>query len=248
MARTRELFARLILTRKVLADDIAAAGGHLRVGLYTRHAPSGDTVAKIREAADGLRRFPFLVDEFPVPTELPRFLDAEAATLEAGGYKTEALAEGREGLPRLHRKTQLFVTRKVLRAVADDPRTLESLRQELEAVADTTSDPASVLDEDDPLGTRNEIRQGLRKKARDAARDGIFYLTVGSKNQDPRSAVLDGDVACVVSGPAALWSYGDFMFLMAATNWLEDPAMLDKLIPLPKEKNRWFHRKTRRMV
>jgi hypothetical protein len=224
-----------------------AAGGSWDGGARLL-APSGDTLAKIREAAEGFRRFPFLREEFRVPAELPRFLETVAAALEAAGYKSVALAEGREGPPRMHRKTQLFVTRRALRAVADDPRTLESLRRLLDTVAETTADPTSVLDEDDPLGTPNEILKGLRTSARETARNGIFYLVVGSKNQDSRSALLDGDVTCVVAGPAVLWSYADFMFLMAATNWLEDPATLDKLMPLPKEKHRWFHRKTRRMV
>ena len=67
MARTREIFARLLESRQGLAGEIAAAGGHLRVGLYTRLAPSGDTLAKVREAAEGIRRQPFLEEEFPMP-------------------------------------------------------------------------------------------------------------------------------------------------------------------------------------
>ena len=83
LARTREIFARLLEVRRIMADEIAASGGHLRVGVYTRAAPSGDTLGKIREAADGLRKYPFLQDEFPMPTDTAGLLDEVAAELEA---------------------------------------------------------------------------------------------------------------------------------------------------------------------
>ena len=122
LARTREIFARLLEVRRIMADEIAASGGHLRVGVYTRAASSGDTLGKIREAADGLRKYPFLQDEFPMPTDTAGLLDRVAAELEANGYKPQFIAEGtREGRPKMHRKTQLFVTREALRALRRRP-------------------------------------------------------------------------------------------------------------------------------
>lgn len=161
LARTREIFARLLEVRRIMAGEIAASGGHLRVGVYTRAASSGDTLGKIREAADGLRKYPFLQDEFPMPTDTAGLFDRVATELER---------------------------------------------------------------------MRREPPPGMEK--------AVFYLTVGSKNQDPRSAFLDGETAFVVAGPWSLVSYSDFLLLMAATTWVENEAELTKLIPVEEEKAR----------
>ncbi len=249
MARTRELFARLLETSRVLGDEIAEAGGHLRVGFYTRAAPAGDTLAKIQEAAEGFRKHPFLLDEFPLPAETVSLLEDEAAALEAAGYESAVLATGgREGRPKMHRKTQLFATRRALRALADDPRALESLRRQLDARAEATADPSSVLEEKTPLGSKNVLLQMARDEPPPGARDGLYYYTAGSKNQDPRSAFLDGETEYVVSGPSALWLYSDFMFLMAATTWVEDPAEIDELVPVTDEKDRHLGRLVRKLI
>jgi hypothetical protein len=61
---------------------------------------------------------------------------------------------------------------------------------------------------------------------------------VGSKNQNPRSAFLDGETSFVVAGPWALFGYSDFILLTAATTWVENAAELKELIPVDKEKAR----------
>ena len=249
MARTRELFARLLETSQVLGDEIAGAGGHLRVGFYTRAAPAGDTLAKIREAEEGFRRHPFLLEEFPLPADIVRLLADEAAALESAGYETAVLATGgREGRPKMHRKTQLFATRRALRALADDPRARESLRRQLDARAEATAEPDSVLEEKTPLGSKNVFLQMARDEPPAGARDAVYYYTAGSKNQDPRSAFLDGETEYVVSGPSALWLYSDFMFLMAATTWVESLEEIDELVPVTGEKDRHIGRLIEKLI
>jgi hypothetical protein len=239
LARTREIFARLLEVRRIMADEIAASGGHLRVGLYTRAAPSGDTLGKIREAADGLRKYSFLQDEFPMPTNTPRLLDEVAAELESKGYKPLYIAEGtREGRPKMHRKTQLFLTRGAMRAYAGLPEVRESLRGQLGARAKATADPVSVLEQESPLETERPVLERVRQQPLPGTENAISYLTVGSKNQDPRGAFLDGETSLAVAGPWSLVAYSDFLLLMAATTWVENEAELTKLIPVEEEKAR----------
>jgi hypothetical protein len=244
LARTREIFARLLEVRRIMAHEIAQAGGQLRVGLYTRAAPSGDTLSKIREAADGLRKYPFLQDEFPMPTGTAHLLDEVAAELEAAGYKPLYIAEGtREGRPKMHRKTQLFATRAAMRAYADVPEIVASLRGQLAARARATADPVSVFEQESPLETERPILERMRRQPLPGTEDALYYLTVGSKNQDPRSAFLDGETALAVAGPWSLVAYSDFLLLMAATTWVEDDVELTKLIPVEEEKARKLGRK-----
>jgi hypothetical protein len=239
LARTREIFARLLEVRRIMADEIAASGGHLRVGLYTRAAPSGDTLSKIREAAEGLRKYPFLQDEFPMPTDTARLFDEVATELEARGYKPLYIAAGtREGRPKMHRKTQLFATRRALRAYADVPEIVESLRGQLGARAKATADPVSIFAEEDPLDTPRPVLERFRKEPLPGTEDAVYYLTVGSKNQDPRGAFLDGETSFGVAGSWSLVAYSDFLLLMAATTWVESEAELTKLIPVEEERAR----------
>ena len=239
MARTREIFSRLLESRQGLAGEIAAAGGHLRVGLYTRLAPSGDTLAKVREAAEGIRRQPFLEEEFPMPRGTVELFDEEAARMEAGSYAPHFLAEGtRAGRPKMHRKTQLIATRRVLRALADEPWTREALRRQVTARADATSNPQGLLEAQEPLGFGMDLMRSLESSPATTSPDALFYLTAGSKNQDPRGAALDGETTYVVAGPWTLYLYSDFLFLMSETTWLEDESQLAELIPVKKERHR----------
>jgi hypothetical protein len=239
LARTREIFARLLEASRIMGDEIAASGGHLRVGLYTRAAASGDTLAKIREAAQGLRRYPFLQEEFPMPADTAGLFDRVAAELETGGYKPQYIAKGtREGRPKMHRKTQLFVTRAALRAYTDVPEVVESLRDQLGARARVTADPTAVFGEEKALATERPILERMRREPLAGMEKAVFYLTVGSKNQDPRSAFLDGETSFVVAGPWSLVGYSDFILLLAATTWVENETELTKLIPVDEEKPR----------
>ena len=80
------------------------------------------------------------------------------------------------------------------------------------------------------------------------ARDALYYLTVGSKNQDPRSAFLDGEVAFVVAGPWSLAYYADFIALMADTTWIETEGQLEELISIDEEKARQLGRLIRKVL
>jgi hypothetical protein len=249
LARTREVFARLLEVRRMMAEEIQAAGGTLRVGVYTRASLSGDTLGKIREAAEGLRRYPFLEEEFPMPSGTARLFDEVAAELEAQGYRPLFIAEGtREGRPKMHRKTQLFLTRRALRAYADLPELRESIRLQLGARARATGDPVSVFRQEDPLDTPRPIIERLRNELPAGPESPIFYYSTGSKNQDPRGAFLDGETSYVVAGPWSLVGYTDFMLLMAATTWVETGEELTKLIPVEEEKARKIGRLIRMVL
>lgn len=249
MARTREIVARLLEAQKGLAEPIAAAGGHLRVGLYTRSALSGDTVAKIREAVQGLRRHPFLPEEFALPNGGLEVLEEEVASLEAAGYKPSFLAAGtREGRPKMHRKTQFFAGRRALRALSEEPWALEALRRQVRARADATADPEGLLAGQNPLGWSLDIMGWVERRPPELSRDALYYFIAGSKNQDPRSAALDGETTYLVAGPWSLVQWSDFLFLLGATTWLEDERQLAELIPWGREKARKLGRLVRKLL
>lgn len=249
LARTREIFGRLFEAGQVLKEEIEREGGHLRVGLYTRSAKSDDNLSLMRDTARRLRENPWLIQEFPMPRDVVAFLDAEADKLEAQGYEPFFIAEGtREGRPKMHRKTQFFVTKRALRAVVDMPMTVDGLRRYLEVDSKGTADPASLLDKGTPLGPAGPVLTRLKTDPPPEAEDALYFLTVGSKNQDPRSAFLDGETSYVVAGPWTIAYYPGFMFLVANTTWIERQEQFDELISVEETGARKFSRWIRKVI
>ncbi len=249
LAGAREIFGRLLEASQVLGDEIAREGGHLRVGLYTRAARSDDGLAALREMSQRLAAHPWLIDEFPMPRTLVGFLDEEADKLEAQGFEPQFIAKGtREGRPKMHRKTQLFATRRALRAIADMPELLDGLRRYIDEGASAQADPAALLEEGSPLGPAGPVLSQLMNDPPPEARDALYFLTVGSKNQDTRGAMLDGENSFVVAGPWSLVYYPDFMGLMANTTWIEKQEQLDELISIEETKARKLGRKIRKVL
>ena len=206
LARAREIFGRLLEASQVFEDDIAEAGGHLKVGLYTRAAMSDDSVSAIREVATRLQASPWLIEAFPMPRGIVDFLDEQASALEAQGFEPQFIAKGtRKGRPKMHRKVQFFATKEALRAVADMPALIDGLRDYLKFYSDASADPASVVTGESALGPEGPILKRLERDPPPGAEDALYFLTVGSKNQDPRSANLDGETSFVVAGPWSLF-------------------------------------------
>jgi hypothetical protein len=184
-----------------------------------------------------------------MPRNIVDFLDEESDKLEAQGYEPFFIAEGtREGRPKMHRKTQFFVTKRALRAAADMPVFVEGLRQYMETDSKGTADPRSLLEQGTPLGPAGPVVTRLKTDPPPGARDALYFLTVGSKNQDPRSAWLDGETSYVVAGPWSLFYYPGFMFLMANTTWIEEQEQFDELVHVDEAKARKFGRMIRKVL
>ena len=80
------------------------------------------------------------------------------------------------------------------------------------------------------------------------ARVALYYLMAGSKNQDPRGAVLDGETTYLVAGPWSLYDYPTFLVLMINTTWIERQEQLDALISVEEEGARKLGRFIRKVL
>jgi hypothetical protein len=147
----------------------------------------------------------------------------------------------------MHRKTQFFATKRALRATIDMPIAVEGLREYLDLDSKGTADPAALL-KATPLAPSGPVMDRLRTDPPPGAEDAIYFLTVGSKNQDPRSAFLDGETSYVVAGPWSLNYYPGFLFLMANTTWIEEQDQLDELISVEESGARKFSRWIRKVI
>jgi hypothetical protein len=73
--------------------------------------------------------------------------------------------------------------------------------------------------------------QSLSEEERQRA---IYYLTVGSQNQNYRSMIMDGEATCVVAGYDSLVAMLDFFFISGLTTWIDEPETLKKYLPAQK--------------
>jgi hypothetical protein len=124
LSRTREIFRRFFEIQGILGPQIEARGGRLRTGLYTRKAGVDDLRARFAEMHETFTRYPFLKEDFPFPPEFYEGFARADERLAAAGYRPdESLPEDAVArAPKLHRKTQLFVTREALETLVRDPR------------------------------------------------------------------------------------------------------------------------------
>ena len=59
----------------------------------------------------------------------------------------------------------------------------------------------------------------------------MFYHLVGSSNMDYRSMLMDGEVALLISGKAAIHGLLDAIILAGAARWVDDVEVLNQYLP-----------------
>ena len=209
MARTREIFSRFVEIGKILGDTIAARGGSIHTGLYTRRAGVNDVRAKLIEMHETFERHPFLKTDFPFPPEFYDGFTTGIARLDAMGYQPDSrLPEDAVArAPKLHRKTQLLVTKETLDGIVRDRRVQDSIAAQLRfavtqgVIFDTegVAKPSASLQA--LYGAYLDAFASLPDGTRDRS---VAYMTVGSLNKDARGMMTDGEVLQVTAGTSAL--------------------------------------------
>ncbi|HSP91847.1 MAG TPA: hypothetical protein VLN08_13115 [Vicinamibacterales bacterium] len=253
MARTREIFSRFVEIGKILGDTIAARGGSIHAGLYTRRAGVNDVRAKLAEMHETFERYPFLKTDFPFPPEFYEGFSTGIARLDAMGYQPDSkLPEDAVArAPKLHRKTQLLVTKETLDGIVRDRRVQDSIAAQIRfavtrgVVFDTegVAKPGASLQ--DLYGAYLDAFASLPEGTRDRS---VAYMTVGSLNKDARGMMTDGEVLQVTAGTWALAAVPALWMLSGSTTWLESQEELDRLLPPYKGWQRLMARWIRKVI
>jgi hypothetical protein len=237
LSRANELFERLIIIQHEMADEIAAVNGQLRTGLYDTDIDVANVPARLKAASEGLK-VSWLRETFEIPPDWkPIFGEPEALFPDFDlEYAIEDVEVRR---PKLHMKTNLFVSASVLQVLIASPEwgpfLLEYARQR---VLDVQSERS--VDEYRDVGELNRaVRQDFwrlvestRELATEEQREtAIFYHLVGSSNMDYRSMLMDGEVGLLVSGKAAVHGLIDAIMLAGAARWIDDVEVLNQYLP-----------------
>jgi hypothetical protein len=237
LSRANEMFERAIIFRHEMEDQIEAVGGQYRVGLYDTDIDVANIPARLQAAADGLR-VPWLREALQIPDDWePIFANADSIFPD---FQVEYIVEDVEDRrPKLHLKTNLFVSASVLRALLAAPEWGPFvLRYAEERVRD-------VISEETVEGYRSatELGRALRPEfvalvesvnrslAEDEEDRVALYNMVGSTNMDYRSMLMDGEVALLISGKGSMAGFLDAVILAGAARWIDDVDELDQYLP-----------------
>lgn len=237
MSRANELFTRFVIVQNLMKEEITAAGGLFRTGIYTMELDVGDVVGKLRVLNEGIARselfqtvFPFSQSVIELVSRMPDYLDSLQIKPQY------IIDEKNPRRPRLHLKSQFFASERTINTVAPLKGWEQLIKKYIIARAKQTAYGETEVGAVD-------LRQELEKEsaalfaewskstANEERPKAIIYLTVGSQNQDYRSMIMDGETLCVVARIWAMVAYLDFVSIMAQTTWIDNVDQLNELLP-----------------
>ena len=235
MARAHELMTRLLLAQRVLAEPLAIANGHLRVGLYALEADRNGFASRIETWTKHVAASPFLREHMPFTTDLMPVMSAAAVAARVPRPVEPATASVARP-PKLHQKVQFHATREYWEAIGNAPEwplfmsTYLRYREATYSVEGESSDATRLVTE---LATIAERIFAHTRNTR-----GLSYALAGSQNQDYRGMFMDGEVGVLFSGPSSLLPLVDLVFMEGTVTWVDDQLTLDRLLPPPTELQR----------
>jgi hypothetical protein len=122
---------------------------------------------------------------------------------------------------------------------------LESYFAQLMRPADADTSVAMATARNEMAASRRLVA-AFQERLSPAERERVvYYLIVGSANQDYRSMFMDGEASMLLSGWSSVVSLVDFSLLVSLSVWVDDLALLDQLVPPPSSAQRKLARMAR---
>lgn len=241
-AMQHNVMSQMLAIRDRIGPQIKAAGGELRVGIYTARAEVTDTLGRRLEIQEGLRRAPWIRQLVPFDSATLLVLNRATAKTETDGKEAASIAhDERPRAPQLHQKTQLIARPGAIAALVRQPGWDDLLAHAMAVQSQQTAKFADQLGWTTPdvdsaaTSSADAMLRGYEQALTDAERKAVsFYFSLGSQNMDPRGIMQDGEASLVVSGVHAATGLVDLYYIMARSTWIEQSAELDKLLPPPR--------------
>ena len=252
MVRSRELLWRLLMTSRILASPIAAAGGLLKVGMYTTTLPVTDVTGRLLAINTTMKQHDWLRDLFDFPptvytqlVELRASLDdASSVRVDDNGFDVDFESRGRA---LLHLKANFFASAEAWRVMARPEwgnvakvftqQRIEQIRRRSVSLTSVSEQPDLAL-----LAGNAAVQRWYDDMPAASRERVIFYAVLGSANQNDRSMVSDGEDALVLSNWPPVIPYLDLLTLVGQCEWIEGPEELDALLPRQgKVRTRFAH-------
>jgi hypothetical protein len=234
MALTHDLFARLIVLQQEFGPELKAVGGMLKTGIYNPGVGVEDVAGRFTTAYQNARRTPFLRRLYPVDPSVDTMFAHANALL---GAPLDSAAPGRRSAvaPKLHLKASFFASREawdrlvarpeiagVMQAYVSQLLRKDTTGTDVRTAAQALSEASDRLEASFLASLTPEERERV-----------MYYLLIGSANQDYRSMVMDGEASVLLSGWSGVVGLIDFSLIMSLSVWIDDLETLDALIPPP---------------
>ncbi|HEX5818393.1 MAG TPA: hypothetical protein VFY20_05935, partial [Gemmatimonadales bacterium] len=235
MGIAHELFARLIVIQQELGIELDEAGGLLKTGIYNPGVHTEEVLARFASAYRNARRTPFLRRLFPTDASLDTLLVHAMELAPPPSDPLRAPATPPKQMPKLHLKAGFFASRDAWDLLIRRPEFTQVLEAYLAQLLREQPDSSDVMV---PAAALTEASAALvdafrRSLSEEQRRTLIYYMMVGSANQDYRSMFMDGEATVLLSGWSGVVSLIDFALLMNLSVWIDDLEMLDALMPPP---------------
>jgi hypothetical protein len=248
MSRAYELLSRNILMEKLFRDEISYAGGMLKTGIYNPNVDVDDIRGKVRIISNNFKKYKFLRDLYNFdPSVYAVFADTNSMFKN---YKIKRIIKEKKiRRPKLHSKAQFFSSAQGWEKLLTKPGWAKVIHLYLLQEIQHTRDENIYYDvkkaADELIKTASpmilDYYSALTPQEQDKA---IYYLTVGSHNEDYRGVMLDGEALFVVSGFGSLYGLIDFAATMGLCDWMDSVDQLNKVLPAPSE----WQRRLARMI
>ena len=229
------MLARVLAARAILAPAIDTAGGLLRVGVYAVDFPVGDIPRRIETALAKRARLPWLRQLEPFSPALVDSLRAVAAGLRAAGFSAPKPISAAEEHPMLHIKAQFFASPDGWDNLFREPGWGAVAATYFRASADLVQKRLQYLEFNRvPAANAKPATGGeylQEKVTAERPERSVYYLTIGSHNEDYRSAMLDGETILVLAHWGAAVGIVDFVLLPSLCEWVDTREQLDRYMP-----------------
>ena len=252
MVRGRELIWRLTTAARVLAPEIAATDGLLKVGIFSSTVRVTDVAGKVRAVNETMARYPWLHELFGFPPDVA--FDAVASNGGGNGHAAMTGADSTRdfesnGYSLLHLKANFFASREAWSFMSRPEWStlmsefaqlrLAQVQRRSAAVSSFEQIPEALSD------VGGDVLQRWFESLSPADREKVvFFTVVGSANQNDRSLTLDGEDALIISRWPSVIAYLDLITLVGQSRWIEDPAEVEAYIPMQGAMKRalshWF--------
>jgi len=152
-----------------------------------------------------------------------------------------------EIMPKLHLKANFFASREGWDSLLARPEMVQVLMAYLRPLVDPTADPTTAAR--DLAAASEQLQANFSAVLSPEERARVMYfLMIGSTNQDYRSMYMDGEASVLLSGWSGVVSLVDFGLIMTLSVWIDDLDMLDALIPPPTDFQRGTSRHFRPLM
>ena len=246
MGVTHDLFARLIVLQQELGPELELSGGLLKTGIYNPGIPVQDVAGRFSAAYRNARRTPFLRRLFPVDPSVDTIL-AHASSLIPAAESPEPALGARPVSPKLHLKANFFASREGWDSLLARPELAEVLQAYLGQLLRTDPRESDVRQSAAALAVAGDrlVRDFQATLPLEDRQRVVYFLLVGSANEDYRSMLMDGEASVLLSGWSGVVGLIDFSLIVNLSVWIDDLDMLDALLPPPSPFRRGVARRIR---